>query len=74
MEISQMIDHEDACGNRTEQCEICQDFITLKAMPEHIFKCMENLDKPNSNAKKRKPKEDAKAPRKRMKRNKNDWD
>ena len=46
MELYNLINHEDACGSRTENCEFCGNFILIKNFPEHLVDCqqIENQD------------------------------
>jgi len=56
----QLVEHEAYCGNRTDNCEICNAIFTFKDMPQHLSECLESItDKPlkrkapDSKAKKR---------------------
>ena len=41
MELYNLINHEDACGSRTENCEFCGNFILIKNFPEHLVDCQQ---------------------------------
>ena len=34
--VSQLEEHESACGSRTEQCEKCSNFILIRVMKDHM--------------------------------------
>ena len=55
METPDFWEHQEQCGNRTDACDICGEFVKRVSMPEHYQECFEKLEsEPKENFKRKK--------------------
>lgn len=53
MPLVSLIEHEEDCGNRTEECTDCKKFVRVKDFPRHIaYDCKGQIEEVKTNEKK----------------------